>query len=248
MKVHPGQRHSLGLLGIFEADVFKIDRAVLYFGHCMLRAGKAAFFCQYLYDSLSRFHGHGNHYKHHGKRHQAHQYLEAVSEDGGHLAHSNFCAPAAYHHIRAERKHKRHARINTELHHGVIEGHNALGAGEIPADILGCRRELLLFIVLAHIAFYHTHGLHVLLHGIVQRIVFAEHAAENRHRGADDQCQADAQQRNGDKEDHGQAPAHGKAHDKRENKHQRPADGDADDHHERHLHIHHVRSHTRNQA
>ena len=55
-------------------------------------------------------------------------------------------------------------------------------------------------------------------------------------------------QRDGNKEDHGQAPAHGKAHNKREDQHQRTTDGHADDHHEGHLHIHHIRGHTGNQA
>ena len=248
MQVHIRQCHARCLFRIFEADIVKINRAVFHLFHGIFGAGKVAFFAQHLYNALGRFHGHGDHDKHHGKRHQAHQNLEAVGEDGRHLAHGHLGAPAGDDNIRAEREHKGHACIDAELHQGVVEGHDALGAGEIPADVFRRGGKLLFLILFPHIAFYHAHSLHIFLHRIVQRIVFAEHPAENGRGRADNQHQANTQQRNGDQENHGQAPAHGKAHNKGKNEHQRPADCHTDDHHERHLHVHHVRGHAGNQA
>ena len=212
MQVYLGQRHALRLLGILETDVVEIDRAVLYLGESILRAGQIAFFLQNLHDTLSRFHRHGDHHEHHRQHHQAHKNLKAVCKDGGHLPHGNFSAPAGDYGIRTERQHKHHARIHTKLHHGVVKRHDPLGTGKVFANILGRGGEFLFLVVLTHIAFYHAHGLHVFLHRVVERVIFAEYPPENRRGRTDDQDQSDAQQRNGNQENHGQAPAHGKSH------------------------------------
>ena len=92
--------------------------------------------------------------------------------------------------IGAEGQHERHARVHAELHHGAVEGHNPLGPGKVLADVLSGGGELLFLIVFPHIALDHAHGLDVFLHGVVQRVVLAEHPAEDRRGRPDDQHQA----------------------------------------------------------
>ena len=213
VQVHICQCHALGALGIFEADIIKVNGAVLHFGDGVFGAGQAAFLRQNLHDTLGRFHRHGDHHKDHREHHQTHEDLEAVGEDGGHLADGDFGAAAGDDGVGTEGEHKNHTRVDAELHHGAVQGHDALGFGEVLADVFRSGGKLLLLIVLPHVALDHAHGLHVFLDRVVQGIVLAEHAAENRHCGADHQHQADAQQGDGHQEDHGQTAAHNKAHD-----------------------------------
>ena len=248
MQVDIGQRHAVGLFGILKADVIEIDGPVLDLGQSVFRASQRAFFAEHLDDTFGGFNRHGNHHEYHGQHHQAHQNLEAVRQHGGHLANIEGQAAAADNGVRTVGQHKDHAGIDAELHHGVVDGHNPLGAGEILPDVFGRNTELFLLIVLAHIGLHDAHGLYILLNRIVQRVVLAEDAAEQRRHSADDQHQADGQQRDGDQEDHGQAPAHDKAHGEREDQHQRAADGDADNHHIGHLHVGDVGRQTGNQA
>ena len=248
MQVNIGQSVALGLFGIFEADVVKVDRAVLDLGDGVFRAGQVALLGQHFDDTLGRFHRHGDHDENHRQAHQAHQNLEAVGQDGGHLADSNLGALAADDQVRTKGEHERHAGVDADLHHRAVQRHDALGLGEVAADILGSSREFLLLIIFADIALDNAHGLDVFLNRVVERVVFAEYPAEDRHGRADNQRQTDTQQRNGDQKDHGQTAAHHKAHHKREDQHQRAADCDADDHHEGHLHVDDVGGHTGDQA
>ena len=159
-------------------------------GDGVFRACQIALFRQHFHDTLCRFHGHRDHHEHHGQHHKAHEDLEAVRQDRRHLAHSHFGALAGDDDVRAEGQHEGHARIHAELHHGVVEGHDPLRPGKVPAHVLRCGGELLFLIAFPHIALDHAHGLDVLLHGVVQRVVFAEHPAEDRRGRPDDQHQA----------------------------------------------------------
>ena len=103
-------------------------------------------------------------------------------------------------------------------------------------------------VLLPDVAFHHPHGLDVLLDRVVEGVVLAEHPAENGGGLADYQSQTDAQQGNRHQEDHGQAAAHGKAHDEGEDQHQWAADGHADDHHKGHLHVDDIGGHSGHQA
>ena len=80
-----------------------------------------------------------------------------------------------------------HIYIHAKLHHRRIDRHNALGTGKVLADVPRGGGEFLFLIFLTHIALDHAYGLYVFLNRIVQRVVFAEHSAENRHCLADDQ-------------------------------------------------------------
>ena len=248
VEIHMLQGVALGGPGVLVADAVKIDGAVLHFLDRILGAGQAALFLQHLDDTLGGLHGHGDDHEHHGEHHQAHEDLEAVCNDGRHLADVDLQALAGYDGVGAEAQDEDHAGVHAELHHGVVDGHDALGTGEVPANVLGGDAELLFLIVFADVALDHTHGLYVLLHRVVEGVVLAEHPAENGGGLADHQSQADAQQRDRHQEDHGQAAAHGKAHDEGEDQHQRPADGHADDHHEGHLHVHDIGGHPGHQT
>src|SRR5699024_3874550 len=215
---------------------------------CLLGAGQGALLLQYLDDTLGGLHGHGDHHEHHGEHHQAHEDLEAVCNDGRHLADVDLQTLAGNNGVRADAQDEDHAGVHAQLHHGVVDGHDALGTGEVLADVLGGGAELLLLIVLADVALDHAHSLDVLLHRVVEGIVLAEHPAENGGSLADHKNQGNAQQGDCHQEDHGQAAAHGKAHDEGENQHQRPADGHANDHHKGHLHVDDIGGHPGHQA
>ena len=237
MQVNIRKGVALGLFGVFEADVVKIDRAVLHFGHGVLGALQRALFAEDFDNTLGRFLRHRDHRKDHREHHQAHEDLEAVGQHRGHLADVEVQPAGGDDGVGAVRHDKDHAGVDAELHHRAVEGHDALGSGEVLLDVFGRGAELFLLIFLPHIAFDNPHGLHVFLHGIVEGVILAEDAAEQRGGGPDDQKQPDEQKRDGEQEDHGQPAAHDKAHDEGENQHQRAADGHPDDHHVGHLDV-----------
>ena len=107
--------------------------------------------------------------------------------------------------------------------------------------------ELLLFILFTGKAFDHAHRADVFLHGFVETVVLAEHRAEGGHGLACDEKKADHQHGNDDKKGRCERTAHDIGHDDGKEEHQRGAHGDADAHHERHLHVAHVGGHARDE-
>ena len=191
--------------------------------------------------------GDGDHHEHHGQHHQAHQNLKAVHKQGGQLAHGEGHALGADDEVGTQPQDEAGGGVEAELHQGGVKGHDALGPGEVPAHIFGGGGELLLLKVLPDVALHHPHGLHVLLDGVVQGVVLAEHLDKQGMYLADDNRQTDGQYRDGEQEDEGHGAAHDVGHDKGKDQHQGKANGAPDDHHKGHLHVGHVGGHTGDQ-
>ena len=164
VQVDVGKGVAGGLFGVFKADLVKINGAVLYLHHRVLGVLQGALFRKHLYNTLGGLQRHGHHNKYHGDHHQAHQNLEGVGEQGGHLAHVQVQALAGDNRVRAKGHDENHHHVNAELHQRVVDGQNALGLGKVLLHILGGAVKLLLFVVLPHIGLYHPHAPDVLLH------------------------------------------------------------------------------------
>ena len=237
MQVDIVERLALGVLGILKAHVIEVDGAVGDLVHGLGRVGDRGLGGQHLGNAVRRLVSHGHHDKDHRQLHQAHQNLEAVGKDGGELAHVEQGALARDDELGAQVDDDDERAVDADVHHGVVEGEQLLGAGEVHLDVARGGGELLLLVVLAHVALDHAHAGDVFLDGLVERIVLVEHAGKDRAHLIDDEEQAKAQQRNNDQVDHGDAAAHGVGHGKGKDQHQRRAHGDADEHHKGLLHV-----------
>ena len=228
---------ALGVLGVLEAHMVEVDRAVrdLVCGLGGVRDGGLG--VQHLDDTVRALLGHGDHHEDHGELHEAHEDLESVGEGGGELAHVEQSALAGDDELGTQVDDDDEGTVDAQVHHRVVEGEQLLGAGEVGADVFGGAGELLLLIVLTHVALDHAHAGHVLLDRLVERVVLAEHAGEDRPDPVDDESQTAAEQRDHGQVDKGDVAAHGVGHGKGEYQDERRADGDADDEHERLLHV-----------
>ena len=147
----------------------------------------------------------------------------------------------------ADEKDENHIEVHTEIHQRGIEGDDALGFGEIGADLVGRAGEFLLLVFFPDEALDHAHSANVLLDGFVQLIVFAENAMEGGHGLARDENEAEGKDGNDHGKGRGEPPAHIRRHAHRKDQHQRTADGRADHHHEGHLNVIDVGRYTRDQ-
>ncbi len=142
---------------------------------------------------------------------------------------------------RREQEDEQESEPDTELHGGRVDRHDALGEGEVLANVLGGRFELLLFKVFAHEGLDDADALDVLADGAVHVVVLVEDALEDGVSLEDDEHEHRGEQRHERQKDEGNGDVDRKGHDEREDKHERAADRHADDHHVRHLHVGHVR-------
>ena len=237
MQVDIVERLALRMRGILKAHVVKVDGAVGNLEHGLGRVGDCGLGGKHLGNAVCRLVGHGHHDKDHRQLHQTHQNLEAIGKDGGELAHVEQGALARDDELGAQVDDDDERAVDADVHHGVIEGEQLFGAGEVHLDVARGGGELLFLVVLAHIALDHAHAGDVFLDGLVERVVLAEHAGKDRAHLIDDKEQAKAQQRNDDQVDHGDAAAHGVGHGKGKDQHQWRAHGDADEHHKGLLHV-----------
>ena len=145
----------------------------------------------------------------------------AVSQQRRKLADVEVYAHGRDYRVGAEGEDKDHDRVDAKLHQRPVEGEDALGAGEVGADVLGRAAELLRLVVLAHEGLYHAHGLDVLLDGLVELVVLPEDAPEERHGLERHQRQAHAQHGQHEEEDPGHLAAHDEGHDKGKDEHER---------------------------
>ena len=238
----------LGVGGVLEGHVLKIDAAVLHGFDGVGGADKGRLLGQHLADALGRLGGDGDHDIDEGEHHQAHEHLYAVGHHGGDLAHVDDGAAARDHKARAHGEDEDHVEVHAKLHDGGVHGDDALGLGKVFAYAVGRRAELLLFVVLTCKALDHAHGAHVFLDGFVELVVLTEDRAEGRHGVFGNHQQAPHHHRHHYHKGEGQLAAHDEGHDDGKQEHQRRAHGGADDHHEGHLHVCHVGGHARDQG
>ena len=237
MQVDVFQGLALGARGVLEVHVVEVDGAVCHVGNGFGGIGDRGLGGQHLGNTVRRFVGHGHHDKNHRQLHQAHHNLEAVGKGRGQLAHVEQRALARDDELGAQVDDDNERAVDANVHHGVVKGKQLLGAGEVHLDVVRSGREFLLLVVLAHIALDHAHAGDVFLDGLVERVVFVEHAGKDRTYLVDDKEQAKAQQWDDDQVDKRDAAAHGVGHDEGEDQHQRRAHGDADEHHKGLLYV-----------
>ncbi len=247
VEVNVGEHKALGVLLVFEVYVIEIDVAVRHLHHGLRRVVKGTLLLQYLRDTLAGLNGHGHHHENHGNHHQADEDLEAVGQKSGELSHIQKAAPGADDGVGTEAQHEDHHHIKAELHHGVVEGQDLLGLGEVAAELLGCPVELLLLIFLTHEGLHHPHTVDVLLYRLIQTVVLFEHRMEQGHGQSHHESEATAQKGNGQHKDPGHASAHHKGHGKGKDHHQGRTEGKPGQHHVGELHIGYIRGHSRHQ-
>ena len=137
--------------------------------------------------------------------------------------------------------------MHAERHQRVVERDDAVRPLKVPLHVFRRAVEFFDLVILSDVRFDHAHRLHVFLDGLVDRVVLFKYAREPRIGNPDDRRQRRHQHGDDDEIDHGHLRADGDAHHQREDKHQRAADRDADNHLKGVLHVGDVRRHTGHQ-
>ena len=233
---------SIGL--ILEAHVVEIDRAILHLGHRGSRIREGALLTKDLGDTLGRLGRHGHHDENHAEHHEGHEDLEAVGQERGELSDVEIGAAARDNRVGAEAQHEDHDGVEAELHQRVIEREEALGLCEVALDVGRRAVELLHLVVLTDERLHDAHAVDVLLDGVVQAVVLLEDAPEDRHNRADDDGEADAEDRDDCDENPGHASAHDEGGGEGENQHRRRTEAEAHQHHVGLLEVLDIGGHT----
>ena len=237
MNINVGEGISLCLFGILEVDRIKVDRAVLDLGLSVCGTRESGLFSEDFIDSLEGLGGHCQNYVDHREHHQRHQDLHTVGKHSGELTDVDVRACARDDEVGAEGQHEYHIEVKADLHNGRVEGNDALGFGEVARDVLACRAEAFALVILTRETFDNSHTAHVFLDGLVEAVVFLEHAAESGHCLARNEQQTRNKHGNDDNEGRCKRAAHNVSHGDREDEHQRRADRGADYHHIGHLNV-----------
>jgi len=237
VQVDVGQGHALGAGGVLEADVVEVHVAVFDLRHGVFGVCEVALFIEHLIDPLGGGRGEGDHHKDHGEHHEAHEDLHGIGDHARERAEAEILPAGGDDEPRGEVGDQDHREIDAELHERGVEGENLLGLQEILAHVVGGFGEFLRLVVLAHEALDDAHALYVLLHGVVEPVVLFKDGLEQRQRLDDHERHAEAQQGNRAGKDPREALADRDGHDDRKNEHQGCAHCDANDHHERVLHV-----------
>ena len=118
---------------------------------------------------------------------------------------------------------------------------------EVALDLSGGGVVLLLLVVLADVGLDHADAGEVLLGALVQGVVLAEDATEDRGDLAHHGEKRHGEHRDDHHEDDGQPARHRVGGDEGADEHERGADGGADEHHVGHLHVHDVGGEARHE-
>ena len=243
VEIHMLQGVQLGLLGVAEGHILKIDGAVLHVLHRLFGGGEVGRLRQNLRAPAHGGPGHNHHHEHHGEHHQAGENLGGVGEHGAELA-GGHPRPGQIaggdDHFRAEPGDEQNAGVDAQLHNGVAQRQDVLRLGEQPVDLPGGAGEFLHLLFLPDEALHHPDPVDILLHHIVQRVVGLEHLVENLEHQGHQPKEHQHQQRQGDAVH--QAQLHADAHggDQGQRQHHRAADGHADHHLEGVLDVGHI--------
>ena len=203
---------------------------------------QVTFFVQHLADTLGGGRGHCDHDKDHREHHKTHQDLHGVGDHARERADIEIRAAGLDDELCCEIADENPADGDAELHEGAIEGEDFFGLQEVFAHVVRLRGKFLRFIVLADEALDHAHGLHVLLHGVIEPVVLFKHSLEKRHCRLRHQVQAEAEHG-----DNAQLLADADGHDACENQHHRRAHRHTGQHHERLLDVCNVGGQTRDE-
>ena len=241
MEVDVLQGHALGLLGVLEADVVEVDRAVGHREQGVLRVGDVALLDEDLAEAACALLGHGDHHEDHGQHHEAHEHAEAVGDEGGHLADAHELGLRADDGVRAEVDDEEVDEVDRERHERGHPREDALDVHEVVVELAGGGVELLLLVLLADEGLHDADARDVLLDGVVQTVVLLEDALEDGHDREGDLEHGEAEKDGDDHEHRGHGAAGDERHHDGERDHERGTHDEAEQHHVRLLDVVDVR-------
>ena len=246
-QVDPAQGVGLGLPGVAEGDALEADLAVGHLGQPVGGGGQDGTVDDDLGDAVGGLRRHGDHDEDEGEHHHRGEDLHAVGHQRGELSSRQLRGAAVHDHPGAQVVDEHERRVDEEDHDRTVEREDLLGAGEVPAHLLGGGPELRLLMVLRDEGLHDPDRGEVLLHGIVQGVVLLEYPAEDREHVGDQADERAAEQRQHDDEDERQPRVDHQGHDDREDDHEGHAHGDADDYLVRVLNVRDVGGHAGDQ-
>jgi len=238
----------LAVLLVGKADMIELDRAVLDLHNRVLTILEVGLLVQNLSHTPCGGHRHRDHNKDHREHHQAHQDVHAVAQHAHQIAGGKDGRAGADNELCAQPGDQQDAAVNGQLHERGVPRKDHLGAHKQAADILAGLFELFALKILADIGLDHTDGGDILLHALVQVVIFAECLAEIFGGAAHDKDERAAQQDNSDQIDACQLTIDGEGHDQRHDHAGRRTDRHAQQHLVGVLDIRHIGGHAGDKA
>ena len=192
---------------------------------------------QHFHDTLAAGYGAGEDHQHHRHHHQRHQNFGNIGEKGDEVAREH---GALVNIVSADPHHGGDSAAHQQHHNGHKGHHKAEGALGRLAQVLASRGKFCLFVVFAHIGFYHADSVQILLHHqiqlvgrLLQRGEIGTHLAQHNDHRKD-------QKGDHHKEHAAQAQGDGQRHHQRGDQHHRRAHHHTHTHHQRGLHRCHI--------
>lgn len=173
----------------------KINGAVAHGHDRVLRILNVRLFLDHLGNAARGRKRDRQHGKDHGQHHQARENLHGIGDERGEVAgrHAKRRIVAAGDDgLGAEPGDDDHARIDARLHQRRVERDEPLALGKVLIDALGNCPELADLVLLLIKGFDDADTADIFLHDVVELIIRAEHARENREYAADNENSATA--------------------------------------------------------
>ena len=173
-----------------EIDVVEIHAAIGDFRHRVLGVDDVGLLVDDLRHTLAAGRTLSEHDENHAEHHERHEDAHHIGEEGSDLAGGE---GSANDELRSKPGDGDDAGIDHQVHHGVVECHQAFGADIEFVKPFGGVQELVVLIVFPDEGFHHPHAGDVLLHAAVELVVTLEdHLEEPRH-AADEEIEEDGE-------------------------------------------------------
>ena len=203
---------------------------------------------EHLANTLGGGAGDDDHDEDHRDHHHAHEDLQRVGDQCGHVAggQAEVRVVAGGHDLLgADPGDNNQGRVDAQVHGRRVEAQDLLGAHEVVVDRFGDAAELAVLMLLAVERLDHADALQVLVHDVVQLVVGVEHAFEDRVHVGGQADEHHGQDRDDHEEHQRDLLADAEREDPGDDHHHRRAHGGADDHHVGVLQVGDVRGQAR---
>ena len=226
----------------------KINGAVAHGHDRVLRILNVRLFLDHLGNAARGRERDRQHGKNHRQHHQAREDLHGIGDERGEVAGRQAecrVIAAGDDGLGAEPGDDDHARIDARLHQRRIERDEPLALGKVLVNALGNGAEFADLVLFLIKGLHDTDTADIFLHDVVERVIRAEHAREDREHAADDEKQRHREDGQNDEKRHGNITADAERHDHGKNQHDRRADRHAHEHLKGILHVRDVRRQAR---
>ena len=210
--------------GINKAHMVKINGAVAHGHDRVLRILNVRLFLDHLGNAARGRERNRQHGKNHRQHHQAREDLHGIGDERGEVAGRQAerrVIAAGDDGLGAEPGDDDHARVDARLHQRRVERDEPLALGKVLVNALGNGAEFADLVLFLIKGFHDTDTADIFLHDVIELVICAENAREDREHAADDEKQRHGKDRQNDEKRHGDVTADAERHDHGKDQHDR---------------------------